>query len=310
MSYPVLLTEAIRMANMLVTIGLCVKNCEKTVGSTLDSIMSQDYSRNLMEIIVVDDDCDDNTISIVVEKLAKADIEFWILQTGGNGLGAARQKVVDHAKGKYIVWIDGDIIIPPDHISKQVEFMESHSRVGKARANWGWFETGKVVGDLQFLAYVDEVRSGIQSKMAGTGGSICRVNAIKDAGGFDIHITGAWEDVDLAIRMLARGWDFSVSDTFFFHKPKTSWKDLWNQYLWYGYGGHYVSHKHHMKSICLVRTLPVVLAISIKKATIAFKFTGKKISFLLPVSFLIRSLAWWTGFTKAHLEKYNPTNMH
>jgi len=298
------------MDDVLVTIGLCVKNCEKTIGPTLNSLINQDYPRNLTEIIIVDDGCNDNTTSMAMKKLSKADMNFKILQTGGSGLGTARQIVVDHAKGKYIVWIDGDIIIPSDHISKQVEFMESHSRVGRARANWGWFKTGNVAADLQFLAYVDEARRGIQSKMAGTGGSICRVNAIKDAGGFDTCIKGAGEDVDLAIRMLARGWAFAVSKTIFYHKPKTSWKDLWTQYLWYGYGGHYVSHKHHIKSIGLARPPPVALAVSIKKAITAFKFTGKKFSFLLPISFLISSLAWWTGFTKAHLEKYDPRNVN
>ena len=294
------------MENVLVTIGLCVKNCEKTIGPTLDGVISQDYPHNLMEIIVVDDGCNDKTISIVVEKLSKTDINFRLLETGGSGLGAARQKVVDHANGKYVVWIDGDITVPPEHISKQVEFMELHPGVGKARANWGWFETGKVVGDLQFLAYVDEVRRGIQSTMAGTGGSICRVDAIKDAGGFDTRIKGAGEDVDLAIRMNARGWNFSVSDTVFYHKPRMSWKGLWNQYTWYGYGAHYVSHKHQLKGIRLARPPPLAFVIGIKKSISAFKFTRKKISFFLPISFLFGSFAWWIGFAKAHIEKYNP----
>lgn len=294
------------MDSVLVTIGLCVKNCEKTIGATLDSIISQDYLHNLMEIIVVDDNCNDNTISIAAEKLSKTAINFRILETGGSGLGVARQKVVDHAKGKYIVWIDGDMIIPPDHVSKQVEFMEVHPRVGRARANWGWFKTGKVVGDLQFLAYVDEVRSGIQSNMAGTGGSICRVEAIRDAGGFDTHIKGAWEDVDLAIRMLARGWGFSVSKAIFYHKPKTSWKDVWNQSIWYGYGGHYVRHKHLIKKIG-IKYIPLLgIAIGIKKAISAFKFTGKKQSFILPLLFIFCSIAWWIGFMKAHFDEYFP----
>ena len=298
------------MGNVLVTIGLCVKNCEKTIGQTLDSITRQDYPHNLMEIIVVDDGSNDNTISVGMKKLSKNNISFRILETGGSGLGEARQKVFEAAKGKYIAWIDGDIVIPPNHVRKQVAFMRTHPRVGKARANWGWFKTGKVVGDLQFLAYVDEVRSRVQSKMAGTGGSICRLDAIKDAGGFDACIRGAGEDVDLAIRMLAQGWNLSVSDTFFYHKPRISWKDLWNQYFWYGYGAHYVSHKHRIESIRFARPPPVALAVSIKKSVTAFKFTHKKISFLLPISFLLCSLAWWIGFTRAHLEEYNPRTTH
>jgi len=35
-----------------------------------------------MEIIVVDDGCEDNTILVIVKKSSKADIDFKILETG------------------------------------------------------------------------------------------------------------------------------------------------------------------------------------------------------------------------------------
>lgn len=293
------------MSYPLVTVGLCVRNCEKTVGKTLGSIISQDYPHNLMEIIVVDDGCTDKTISIIVKKLSKADINFKVLRTEGSGLGAARQKVVDHAKGKYIIWIDGDMMVPSEYIHKQVEFMELNPRIGRARAKRGWFNAGKVLSDLQFLTYAYEIEKGAQSKFSGIGGSICRVDAIKDIGGFDVCIKGAGEDIDLAIRMLARGWGFSVSDTIFYHKPKTSWKDFWKQNIWYGYGAHYVNHKHK-KHIGVTLLMPVALAVSIKKAVAAFKFTGMKRSFLLPLLYLFGSFAWWIGYAKAHFDKYIP----
>jgi len=50
-----------------VTVGLCVKNSEKTVKDTVDSIIKQKYLPNLMEIIVVDGDSKDRTLSIVTE---------------------------------------------------------------------------------------------------------------------------------------------------------------------------------------------------------------------------------------------------
>jgi len=294
------------MDNVLVTIGIPVKNCEKTIGTTLDSIIRQDYPHNLIEIIVVDDGCKDGTIPIVIGKLEKTKIQARIFSTSGKGLGIARQTVVDNARGKYIVWVDADATMSRDYVSKQVDFMELHPRVGKARGKWGWLKTGKVVGDLHYLSYVYQVEKGTESKISGIGCSICRIDAIRNAGGFDINIKGAGEDVDLAIRMLARGWEFSVIDAIFYNTPETSWKGLLKHYMWYGYGGHYLRHKHGLKSFGLIYLPPLALAISIKKTVAAFKFTREKISFFLPVFFLLGSFAWWIGFAKAHFEKYNP----
>ena len=293
------------MDNVLVTIGIPVRNCEKTIGAVIDRIVSQDYPHNLMEIIVVDDSCKDGTIPVVIAKLEKTKIQARIFSTGGKGVATARQKVDDNALGKYIVWVDGDALIPGDYVSKQVEFMELHPHVGKARGRFGWLRNGKVLADLHYLSYVYQQKMEVEPKIAGICCSICRIDAIRDAGGFDINIKGAGEDVDLAVRMLAHGWDSSVNDTMFYSLPKTSWKDLWKQYMWYGYGGHFVSCKYK-KNFGLAHLPPIALAKSIKKAVVAFRFTGEKKSFLLSIYFLIRGIAWWMGFVKAHFEKYNP----
>jgi glycosyltransferase involved in cell wall biosynthesis len=295
------------MGNVLVTIGVPVRNCEKTIGTTLDSIISQDYPHNLIKIVVVDDGCKDGTIPIIIDKLEKTEIEARIISTGGKGLAIARQMVVNNALGKYIVWVDGDETIPGDYVSKQVNFMELHPSVGKARGKWGWLRTGKVVGDLRYLSYIyyQQDKRGTEQKITGIGCSICRMDAIRDVGGFDLDIKGAAEDVDLAIRMRACGWKFSLTDAFFYSVPKTSWKDLWKQYRWYGYGEHFVNHKHKVNS-GLVHLPPVALATGIRKAVAAFKFAGEKKSFLLPIYSLTCGIAWWIGFTKAHFEKYNP----
>jgi glycosyltransferase involved in cell wall biosynthesis len=297
------------MDGPIVTVGLCVKNCEETIASTLDSLITQDYSHGLIEIIVVDDGCRDNTISIIVKKLLKTDLDFKILKTGGKGLGLARQMVVNNARGKYIVWIDGDITIPTDFIRKQVAYMESHQNVGRARANWRFEkQPDNFMMNYHLFAYAYQVKERAQPKISGIGGSICRVSAIKDAGGFDINIKGAGEDVDLALRMSMRGWKFAVTDTYFNHKAKNSWKALWKQNMWYGYGAHYTCHKFKMKSIKISNFPLIALLISIRKAQIAYQSTRIKSAFLLPLPYFLNSVAWWIGYIKAHFEKYCPNS--
>ena len=48
----------------IVTIGICVKNTEKTILDAINSILEQDYPTDLMEIIFVDDGSEDRTLSI------------------------------------------------------------------------------------------------------------------------------------------------------------------------------------------------------------------------------------------------------
>jgi len=112
-----------------VTIGVCVKNVERTIYNTLNSILSQDFSHNLIEIIIVDGKSIDETLKIIKRILKRCDIKSRIF-IENKGLGFARQLVVENASGKYIVWVDGDMIIPNDFVRKQVEFMEKNPKVG------------------------------------------------------------------------------------------------------------------------------------------------------------------------------------
>jgi len=99
-----------------VTIGLCAKNAEATIAESIDSILKQDFPHRCMEIVVVDGLSKDRTLSIVKEMLKKTDIGFSIHSDNGKGLGAARNIVCRNAGGKYILWVDSDIILPEEHV--------------------------------------------------------------------------------------------------------------------------------------------------------------------------------------------------
>ena len=48
-----------------VTIGMCIKNGEKFLKNSIESIMLQDYPKDLMRIIFVDDGSTDKTLQII-----------------------------------------------------------------------------------------------------------------------------------------------------------------------------------------------------------------------------------------------------
>ena len=109
-------------SKVIVTVGLCVKNAEATINEALDSVLDQVFPHESMELIAVDGFSQDKTLPIVRDKLKNATLKNRILREN-RGLGHARQMVVDNAAGDYIVWVDGDMILTEDYISRQVEFM-------------------------------------------------------------------------------------------------------------------------------------------------------------------------------------------
>ena len=61
-----------------VSIGLCAKNAESTIGFAIDSVIQQDFNHELMEIVFVDDGSDDATLRIMKKASSKIDIQVKI----------------------------------------------------------------------------------------------------------------------------------------------------------------------------------------------------------------------------------------
>jgi glycosyltransferase involved in cell wall biosynthesis len=287
------------------TIGLCVKNSEVTVRETVESIIHQDFPHEAMEIIVVDGESVDKTVPVIRDSLMASDIQVEFYYDQGKGLGAARQIVVDKACGEYILWVDGDNVLSENYVRKQVEFMIQNPRVGAAQGSWGLYKTDSFIATLANLSELENKCLDKNITAMGTVKGIYRLRAIKQAGGFDKCIKGASEDLDLSYRIWRSGWLLSESQAIVYQKWRTTWKDLWKWYSWWGYGEHYRKHKFQ-NLVILWKEVPILRALfsGLRQGYIAYKETHLKISFLLPLLFFYRASAWWSGFLNSHRDKY------
>jgi len=84
-------------------------NVRPWVAETVQSVLMQDVED--MEVIVVDDHSEDGTID-VIERVVGADPRVTVVRAAARGGGSARNEGVDRARGKYIVFADGDDIVP------------------------------------------------------------------------------------------------------------------------------------------------------------------------------------------------------
>lgn len=288
------------------TIGVCVRNSEATLKGAVNSIIDQDFPYDLMEVIFVDDGSEDRTFSIVQESMQRMKIKTKAFHNKWMGLGAARNIIVNSAKGRYILWIDGDMIIPRDHASKQVDLMEKNPKVGIAKAKHIVDFNESLVAVLENVPFVvDDAKAGDEwkktSKLPGTGGAIFRTEAIRQVGGFDTNLKGSGEDQDAAYRVKAAGWSIRRSNTVFRETRPKTWKASWQKHVWYGYGDYDLYLKNRQIFSLHKMSPPSGLLAGILYAPAAYRLMRRKVVFLLPIHFVFKMTAWCLGFFKAYL---------
>lgn len=96
------------MSNIIASFIIPAYNASNTIVRCLDSIYKLSLNENEYEVIVIDDCSVDNTVE-VVERYAKNRTNITLLrQPENHRQGAARNRGVNIAKGKYIVYVDSD----------------------------------------------------------------------------------------------------------------------------------------------------------------------------------------------------------
>lgn len=104
------------MDKIKVSVIVPVFNSSQYIGETLDSIISQDFDG--FEIIVIDDGSSDNSLEIVNEKLDSINIPNTIIHQENQGVSSARNRGIDVSNGDYLVFVDADDYITPNHLSE------------------------------------------------------------------------------------------------------------------------------------------------------------------------------------------------
>ena len=216
---------------------------------------------------------------------------------------------MNKARGKYIVWVDGDMILTNDYLRKQVEFMEQKHSVAVAAGKCGLHQGQGIVADLENIVYaVDSVYAKKNTSkfgyLPGAGGAIYRVEAVRAVGGFDMNIKGAAEDTELDYRLIKSGWDLISVNTFFVESERSSLFSLWHEYFWYGRGGHFIYHKDANTISLLEMTPPAGFVAGLIRCYNAYALTHRKTVFLLPAHYFFKRIAWFLGFLDAHLKGY------
>lgn len=111
----------------MLTIIICTYNREKYICPLLESIAANDLDKSQYEIVLVDNNCTDNTRT-VCEQFAKDhnDVAFRYVVEIEQGLSAARNCGIREAKGDLIVYVDDDALIDSHYLSDYVHWFANH----------------------------------------------------------------------------------------------------------------------------------------------------------------------------------------
>lgn len=108
-----------------VTVVLPVRNEERFIARTLESVLSQDYPVDRTEIIVADGMSDDRTRRIVGEYAARFP-QIRMIDNSGRVTPFGLNAAIAVARGDVICRIDGHCEVASDFISQNVRLLEEH----------------------------------------------------------------------------------------------------------------------------------------------------------------------------------------
>lgn len=178
----------------LVSVLMTAYNSAKFITSTIESLLRQTYQN--IEIIIVDDASDDNTIE-VVQQLAQKDARIKCFSLPCNaGTFVAKTIALKYSKGEFVTCHDSDDWSHPLRIQRQVEPLLKNKRLIATTSCWVRIEQ-----DGQF--YARQVYPLMRLNPASP--LFRRDKVLTHAGAWDIVKTGADSEFIARLRLVFGG---------------------------------------------------------------------------------------------------------
>jgi len=208
----------------MLTVIICTYNRSKYIGNLLESIAANDLPKSEYEILLVDNNCTDNTREICnAFAAAHPDVQFRYTVEPEQGLSAARNKGIKEAKGDIIVYIDDDALVDTWYLRIIVEYMSVHPEIDAVggpivplyeteEPQWMTCYTKELL--CGYLYFGDKERTFPGDRYPGGGNAAYRANVFEKVGLFNTDLgrkgdslMGA-EEKDIFDKMSSQGMRF------------------------------------------------------------------------------------------------------
>ncbi|MEH2297126.1 glycosyltransferase [Nostoc sp.] len=179
-------------------------NSEKTIKTTIESVLSQSFSD--LELIIINDGSTDSTLEII-SNFQDSRIKIFSFENSGGNI--SRNRGLKHAAGKFVSFLDADDIWTADKLARQLQALQENLGVMVA---YSWTDYIDENGEFLLSGMHITVNGDVYEKLLvsnflenGSNALIQRV-AIIELGGFDESLN-AGQDWDMWLRLACK-FDF------------------------------------------------------------------------------------------------------
>lgn len=234
---------------LLVSVIIPVRNEEEYIANCVKSVLSQDFPREDMELILVDGDSEDRTVAIIKDFADKYDF-IKLCKNPKKTVQHALNIGIRNAAGKYVVRLDAHSEYAGDYISECVKHLEktNAANVGGPMIARGKTRLQKVIAaayhspfalgggkfhNEDYEGYADTVYLGAFKR-----------ETLLNLGIYDEDLPRN-EDDDLNLRILESGGKVYVTPKIkSMYYPRNCYRALFKQYFGYGVWKVAVIKKH------------------------------------------------------------------
>ncbi len=183
-----------------ISIVIPAYNSASTLGQTIHACLAQDYPKDKLEVIVIDDGSKDNTRRII------GDFPVRYIYQQRSGPASARNNGWRNSRGEGICFIDADCVPHSNWVSKLAGHYD-RDNVGAVAGTYAVDESRYLLD--RFVHYEIRYRHSMMSEYTnsfGTYNVLIKRSVLEELDGFDpLYCNASGEDTDLSYRIVKRG---------------------------------------------------------------------------------------------------------